>query len=216
MLINRMVGFARRFSANSRPSGVLVSAWLLFGLCAGCTEKDNVLGPWKEEVKLSDGRVIVVQRFESFDINRPIGDPSSSFVQAARVKIVEPPDLAGIPELVMPYRPVIFDFDPVLGRFYAIGVTDNPCWLPQELQRKYMDPTRRFNIHPNFEFRLIDGAWTGVPIGPERLGLKANLLIKRTTIDRFDVLPLSEKAAVDFDNRIPKEYRQIEPRLGCR
>lgn len=178
-------------------------------LLAACGRSD--VGPWKEEVKLSDGRVIVVERFETLEVKTPIGDPGSAFIEEARIKVVSPIELRSIPELVMRYRPVIFDYDAANDLWFAIGVNDRACWAFDE---GHMDPTGRANLHPNFEFRLIDGAWQSVEIGPERLGLSANLLIQRTTIEQFDVLPLSEKARVDSD-RIPHKYRQIVPLVAC-
>lgn len=178
-------------------------------ILAACGRSD--VGPWKEEVELSDGRVIVVERFETLEVETPIGDPGSAFIEEARIKVLSPIELKSIPELVMRYRPVIFDYDAANDLWFAIGVNDRACWAFDE---GHMDPTGRANLHPNFEFRLIDGAWQSVEIGPERLGLSANLLIQRTTIEQFDVLPLSEKARVDSD-RIPQKYRQIVPLVAC-
>lgn len=193
-----------------------------FSLVAACQRSDDSrrdgIGPWKEEVKLSDGRIIVVERFEDFKVNRLLGREESAFVKAASIKIVEPPELAALPELVIRQRPVIFDYDPIINTWYAIGVDEYGCSLdfPEAYHKGLMDKTGRVNIHPNFEYRLIDGAWKGVEIGAERIGLPANLLIQRTTIENFDVLPLSEKQRVDFDNAIPKAYRQVERTINCR
>lgn len=179
----------------------------------GCSLDSSDVGPWKEEVKLSDGRVIVVERYESFEVKTPMGDPGSAFVQEARVKIVAPPELASIPELIMRYRPVILDYDETNNLWFAIGVNDRACYAFRE---GHMDPTGRINIHPNFEYRLINGAWQYVEIGPERLGLSANLLIRRTTINQFEVLPLAEKMRVDSEGRLPEEFLKIQPHIGCR
>ncbi len=179
----------------------------------GCSLDSSDVGPWKEEVKLSDGRVIVVERYESFEVKTPMGDPGSAFVQEASVKIIAPPELVSLPKLVMRYRPVILDYDATNNLWFAIGVNDRACYAFRE---GHMDPTGRINIHPNFEYRLIDGAWQYVEIGPERLGLSANLLIMRTTIDQFEVVPLTEKKRVDSDSGLPDEFLKIQPHIGCR
>jgi len=204
-----------------RPMVWVFTCLAVLGLVAGCQRGDkdrgDGLGPWKEEVKLSDGRVIVVERFEDFKVRRLLGQEQSAFIKAASIKIVAPPELAGLPELIIRQRPVILDYDAKIGTWYAVGVQQYACSLdfPEAYHKGLMDKTGRTNIHPNFEYRLIDGAWKGVEIGPERLGLPANLLIQRTTIENFDVLPLAEKQRVDFDNAIPKAYRQIEPKINC-
>lgn len=197
--------------SGQRDTGRMAFGAAAAVLLAACGHSD--VGPWKEEVKLSDGRVIVVERFETLEVKQPIGDPGSAFLEKAQVKIVSPPELASIPELVMRYRPVILDYDAANKFWFAIGVNDRAC---DAFDEGHMDPTGHANLHPNFEFRLIDGAWRNVEIGPERLGLSANLLIMRTTIEQFDVLPLSEKARLDSDNGIPKSYRQIVPLIACR
>lgn len=193
----------------------LVTVAVCFGLMqVACSDSNNdALGPWKEEVRLSDGRVIVVERVESFDVKTPIGDPGSAFVKEARLKVVAPLDLATMPELMMRYRPVIFDYDAASDVWFAIGVNDRACWAFRE---GHMNSTGTINLHPNFEFRLLNGAWTAVEIGPERLGLPANLLIKRTTIDQFDVVPLAEKARVDSDVGLPTSYLRVESYISCR
>ena len=179
-------------------------------LMTACSKSD--VGPWKEEVKLSNGQVIVVERYETFDLKRPIGDPGSAFIEEARIKFILPSELRSMPELIMRYRPVILDYDAVGNLWFAIGVNDRACGAFRE---GHMDSTGRVNLHPNFEFRLIDGGWREVEIGPERLGLSANLLIQRKTIDQFEVFPLAEKFRIDSDNRLPKEYRSIQPHIGC-
>ncbi|MDH4259833.1 MAG: hypothetical protein OEW16_05950 [Gammaproteobacteria bacterium] len=181
-------------------------------LLAACGRSD--VGPWKEEVKLSDGRIIVVERFETFEVKSPIGGPGSAFIEEARIKIVWPVELATVPELVMTYRPVILDYDAVNNRWFAIGVDDDACGS-EPFKAGHMDSTGRVNLHPNFEFRLIDNNWRSVEMELERLGRPANLLIRRSTVDQFEVVPLSEKARQDSDTALPKFYRQIQPYISC-
>ncbi len=55
---------------------------------AACGPKD--LGPWQEEVKLADGRVIVVERFEDSEIRGPIGDAKDSYINTTTIKFIAP------------------------------------------------------------------------------------------------------------------------------
>ncbi|MDH4259834.1 MAG: hypothetical protein OEW16_05955 [Gammaproteobacteria bacterium] len=216
-MIDSLAERAASYVASIQKRGLpLIAVAVCFGLMhVGCSDSsDDSLGPWREEIRLSDGRVIVVERVESFDVKTPIGDPGSAFVKEARLKIVSPKELVWMPELVMSYRPVIFDYDPVNNLWFAIGVNDHACG-GAAFRDGHMNARGTINLHPNFEFRLVDDAWRSVEVGPERMGLPANLLIQRTTVDQFDVVPLGEKARVDFDNRVPKQFRRIEPHIGC-
>lgn len=181
-------------------------------LLNGCS--DNV-GPWKEEVKLSDGRVIVVERRESFDVTNPMGDVGTAFLRKARIRIVAPAELTALPELVMRYRPVILDYDPTDGIWFAVGVNDNACGN-EAFNSGHMNSRGTINLRPNLEFRIVNGVWEPVELGPERLGLPANLLIMRSTIDQFEVMPLAEKARLDADTGLPEEFLQVMPHIGCR
>lgn len=205
---------ARSLSSASAIRHPWLATLVVVVLLVGCSKGDNDLGPWKEEIKLSDGRIIVVERFESFDVTRPMGDPGSAFVAESRIRIVAPPELAYVPELTLRQRPVILDYDVSNGVWFAIGVNDRACG-PEALRAGHMNSKGTINLHPNFEYRLIDGLWQSVDIGPERLGLPANLLIQRMTIDRFEVLPLAEKARIDSDNRIPSQFQSVQPHIGC-
>lgn len=195
-----------------RGSSLIACGAVAAAILAACGSSD--IGPWKEEVKLSDGRVIVVERLEIFEVKTPIGDPGSAFIEEARVKIVSPKDLVSMPELIMGYRPIILDYDAAKNMWFAIGVNDDACG-GEPFKAGHMNSRGTVNIHPNFEFRLIDNSWRSVDMGPERLGLPANLLIRRTTVDQFEVVPLSEKARLDSDNALPKWYRQVQPHIGC-
>jgi hypothetical protein len=198
-------------SINCRGIGWSVLVLTTAATAIGCSKND--LGP-REEVRLTDGRVIVVERYESFDVARPIGNIGSAFVAEAKIKVVSPADLASLPELVISYRPIVFDYDAAAGTWFAIGLNERACG-PEALRAGHMDERGLINVHPNFEYRMLKGSWRATEIGPERAGYPANLLVQRTTIDRFIVLPLSEKARVDSDFGVPSYLRKVEARLGC-
>ena len=176
------------------------------------------LGPWQEEVQLSDGRVILVERFEDSEIRGPIGDAKDSYISATAIKFIAPPDLTVLPVLAMHYRPILLDYDSELGTWFAVGVNERMCW-PGGVENAHMDATGRINIHPNFEYRLLDGKWQEVEMSQERVGQLANLLIVRTTVNEWmkarQPLPLAEKRRVDGNPRLPVEYRKVVSRVGC-
>ena len=204
-----------------RPIACVLIGLLTIGLVAGCQREDRSrgdgIGPWKEEVKLSDGRIIVVERFEDFKVRRLLGEQQSAQIKYASIRIVEPKELAGIPELVIRYRPIVLDYDTNIGTWYAIGTDEYSCTPSREkIDKGYLSKNLRSSLHPNFEYRLIDGVWKGVEIGPERVGTPANLLIERTKIDLYPVTPLAVKESLDGDPAIPKRYKLVEPKIFCR
>lgn len=178
------------------------------------------LGPWQEEVRLSDGRVIVVERYEETEVRQPIGDVGAAFLTGTTLKFVAPPELATLPALSTPYRPLILDFDPAIGTWFVIAFDERVCWdRIRKRERGEMDATGRINLRPNFEYRLIGGKWREVSVGPERIGLPVNLLIQRMTVeywtDKGLPVPLVEKQRLDSDSGVPTKYRKIQPAIGC-
>ena len=200
--------------------GWVVVVGLGLAALSGCGErKPPGLGPWQEEVQLADGRVIVVERFEDSEVRGPIGDAKDAYITVTTLKVIAPPDLAALPVLSMPYRPILLDYDPKLGTWFAIGVNERMCW-PGELAKGHMDATGRINTHPNYEFRLLDGQWQGVEIEPGRTGLLVNLLIERTTVEKWNAahlpVPLAEKRRLDGQGNLPEQYRNVTAHVGCR
>lgn len=193
-----------------------LSLCILLSGCGG--GEPSGLGPWQEEVELADGRVVVVKRFEINEVRGPIGDAKGAFINSTTIEFIAPPDLAALPVLTMRYRPILLDYDSRIGTWFVIGVNERMC-LADAFNGGQMDRTGRINLHPNYEFRLLQGQWREVEIDQGRLGLPANLLIQRTTIDRWNALhqpvPLDEKRRLDGQGNLPTEYRRVQARVGC-
>jgi len=195
---------------------------LALGTCAvlvACGPRG--LGPWQEEARLSDGRKIVVERYEEAEVRQPIGDVGAAFLTRTTLKFVAPPELATLPVLSTQYRPLILDFDPAIGTWFVIAFDERACMqpIPEAIHQGIMDRTGRINLRPNFEYRLVDGKWLEVPVGAERIGLPVNLLVQRMTVEYWNdkglPVPLVEKHRLDSHSRVPTAYRKIQPRVGC-
>lgn len=173
------------------------------------------LGPWREEVQISDGRIVVVERYEEAVVHQPIADVGAAFLTGTTIKFAAPPELSMLPTLSMVYRPILLDFDADRKQWSVVGVNERACRpTPEQLRAGHLDSTGRINVHPNIEYRLIDGKWQEVEIGPERLGRAANLLINRSTVQDWKVLPIAEKKRLD-SGRQPDSFRSVLPRIGC-
>jgi hypothetical protein len=194
---------------------------LVLGTCAVLVAcGPGGLGPWQEEVRLSGGRKIVVERYEEADVRQPIGDVGAAFLTVTTLKFVAPPELATLPVLSTQYRPLILDFDPAIGTWFVIAFDERACMdRIRKRERGEMDPTGRINLRPNFEYRLVDGKWLEVPVGAERIGLPVNLLVQRMTVEYWNdkglPVPLVEKHRLDSNPGVPTKYRKIQPRIGC-
>jgi len=195
---------------------------LAMGACAvlvACGPRG--LGPWQEEVRLSDGRELVVERYEEAGVRQPIGDVGAAFLTVTTLKFVAPPELATLPVLSTQYRPLILDFDPAIGTWFVIAFDERVCMqpIPEAIHEGIMDRTGLVNLRPNFEYRLVDGKWLEVPVGFERISLPANLLVRRMTVEYWNdkglPVPLVEKHRLDSDPGVPTEFRRIQPRIGC-
>ncbi len=179
------------------------------------------LGPWQEEIRLSDGRVILVERFEGSTVRKPIGDAGAAFLDETTLKVVAPTELATtLPVLTTRYRPLILDFDAELGTWFVIAFDERVCMdRIRKRERGEMDKTGLINLRPNVEYRLQHGGWVEVPVAPERIGLPVNLLIQRTTVEqRMEQrrpVRLEEKRRLDSHPGLPYYYRRIVASVGC-
>ena len=188
---------------------------------AACNSDSGGLGPWQEEVQISDGRVILVERFEDSTVRKPIGDAGGAFLDETTLRVVAPAELAtALPVLTTRYRPLILDFDPKIGTWFVIAFDERVCEdRIRKRERGEMDPTGRINLRPNFEYRLQQGAWVEVPVASERIGLPVNLLIQRMTVEQRmkerQPVRLEEKRRLDSDLGLPHEYRRIVASVGC-
>jgi hypothetical protein len=187
-------------------------------LVAACGKSAGGLGPWQEDVQLSDGRVIVVERFENIEVRQPIGDVGSAAINSTTIKFVSPPDLATLPSLSVQYRPIVLDYDQKLQTWFIIGVNERMCLIDAR-KKGQMDSTGSVNIHPNFEFRIVGNRWREVEIGPDRIGMAANLLLNRTTVDHFMKLgtpvPLESKRSLDDSPGIVRELKRVTANVAC-
>lgn len=205
-------------SRTARRRALQGLAAVACSVLAACGPKG--LGPWQEEVRLSDGRKIVVERYEEAVVRKPIADVGAAFLTSTTLKFVAPPELATLPVLSTQYRPLILDFDPAIGTWFVIAFDERACQdRIRKRDRGEMDATGLINLRPNFEYRLVGGQWLEVPLGSERIGLPVNLLIRRITVESWKTMrrpvPLEEKQRLDSNPGVPTEYRKIVPTIGC-
>ena len=145
----------------------------------------GVSAPGRRRSGWSDGRKIVVERYEEAEVRQPIGDVGAAFLTSTTLKFVAPPELATLPVLTIDCRPLILDFEPAIGTWFVIAFDERACMqpIPEAIHAGIMDESGRINLRPNAEYRLLDGKWVGVPLVTDRIGFPVNLLVQRMTVE---------------------------------
>lgn len=140
--------------------------FFLVGLLAACS-KEVPRQPlqWREEVELSDGRIVWVERTASADGMREMGGPSGIKNQHYSLRFT-PPGESPLPEWQGEHQPMVFDYDSKNNRWYIVSSFFYGCetWLKLE-QPKF----------PYIEYVLNNGAWQRIPLDEQLVGHKANM-----------------------------------------
>ncbi|MEN3109663.1 hypothetical protein ACFONG_14240 [Uliginosibacterium paludis] len=145
---------------------VVIWPILLVGLLEACGQ-DYPKKPlqWREEVQLSDGRVVWVERTASADGMHEMGGPSGIKNEHYSLRF-SPPGDAPLPAWESKYRPMIFNYNSEKKEWYIVSSFYNGCetWFELE-QPKY----------PYIEFVFRQGAWVRVPLDERLVGQKTNM-----------------------------------------
>lgn len=147
---------------------------------------------WKEEVRLSDGRVIQVERHERYRVLSELGGLSTLITESSELSVLPTPG-EGLPLLKtgdggMWEVPLIVDVDATTGTYFAITIVE------REYDAKAAGLDSR---KPYFEYRLADGTWKRQPVSDQKLGWNTNLLLTLALMKEKNFIPLAEKEAAD-------------------
>jgi hypothetical protein len=149
----------------------LVHALRLILLCTlvltmgGCS---RISESWKEEVRLSDGRLIVVKRTAKGTITRDIAMRATGWKpKETTLRIAQVDGAAGPPVWRSFLIPVVMDYDPASST-WSVVATYMWCSTWYDMGR----PTS-----PYVQYISVGGeAWRVVPLQPALVGMRANLL----------------------------------------
>ncbi len=123
---------------------------------------------WREEVTLSDGRIITVERAATWDEVRPRDKSRSYVVRSHTIGFPKESGRAPVPTWHALYENVLLlDVDPSTGEYFLVTY---PRICRRHAQAGWPRP-------PYIEHRLRDGEWTQVPFAAEHLGRRANMLV---------------------------------------
>ncbi len=123
---------------------------------------------WKEEVRLSDGRLIVVKRTAKGTITRDIAMRATGWKpKETTLRIAQVEGAAKPPVWRSPLVPVVMDYDPASST-WSVVATHMFCGTWYEMGR----PTS-----PYVKYISVGGeAWRVVPLQPGWVGRRGNLL----------------------------------------
>lgn len=153
---------------------------MLIAVAGGCSSPERTA--WQEEVKLSDGRVIRVDRQITWITNQPLGQGKNYITSATVLKpAVDPPGFAfpawrGDAEAVL-----LFDIDAANGSLFLVTYADT---CQRYVSGGEPDP-------PYFEYRVRGDRWELVPFDAALVGRNANMYL--------DPRVPGERALVDLE-----------------
>jgi hypothetical protein len=156
---------------TARATAAMVHALRVIVLCTlvltmvGCSRMSE---SWKEEVRLSDGRLIVVKRTAKGSITRDIAMRATGWKpEETTLRIAQVEGAAKPPVWRSPLVPVVMDYYPASST-WSVVATHMFCGTWYEMGR----PTSLY-----VQYISVGGdAWRVVPLQPDWVGRQANLL----------------------------------------
>ncbi|MFI8716336.1 hypothetical protein ACIGHF_00365 [Stenotrophomonas sp. NPDC077464] len=141
---------------------LLCTLLLTMGGCSRMSES------WKEEVRLSDGRLIVVKRTAKGTITRDIAMRATGWKPKETTLRIAQVDGAAKPPVWRSFLiPVVMDYDPASST-WSVVATYMWCSTWYDMGRP---------VSPYVQYISVGGeAWRVVPLQPALVGMRANLL----------------------------------------
>lgn len=163
---------------------------LLCALAASCSQKPRA--QWQEDVQLSDGRVVRIERVQQWDVTQPLGSSKSYLAQSTKVSFAAgtagPSAWTGGAEV-----PLLFDVDAASGEFLVVT-------YPEDCQLYY---ARGRPKPAYFEYRYRKDRWVPAALSAAALGREPNLLVFPN--------PLGEPALISLATKADRNRREVVP-----
>lgn len=161
---------------------------------------------FNEEIKLSNGEVIVVDRKFITTPLGEIGGPGGWDAKYNSFEIVSPDrsDNPPIWESKSGLIPVLFDRDPITNEWFLV-TSFFMCSAWESIGKPK---------HPYAEFRVKNGSWRQVPLSPDLMGRATNVYVSMRSTGEFWLVHLELKA-LKFNNAAPKYKNIVNNWVGC-
>lgn len=168
---------------------------------SGCN--GNLEKKWKEEVVLSDGRVIWVERTASMKTGGEIGGPG--FLDGLQSTMIAKPQI-GLPELKwnFPFAPILLDYNSVKNKWIIVA-TFYDCDSWYKLGRPKL---------PYIQYAQDTHGWKVIPLDDELIGRKSNLI---SGVVRNELDIVSNEYGRKLDAGAAEKYKFIVSKwqTGC-
>jgi hypothetical protein len=187
-----------------------IASTLIIGLLlvatAACAPRS---AHWTEEVELTGGEVILVARRERYRSNTEFGGGYTNvWIDSARAEVTDsntapvspPPLMTGEREFL-----TRLDFDPATRQWYAISAVQD-CRTAQRVG--LID-------RPYFEYLSNGTSWRRQPVSEQRIGVTANMLIKKSLANEADPVKLDAKRRADSNVSLPNHLKRVLNKVPC-
>jgi hypothetical protein len=162
---------------------------------------------WTEEVRLTSGEIILVDRRERYHTTSELAGYGELRVDSSDIVIRPAGNNAPLPTVTVGEFPIVADYDPLLAQWYVITLVD------------ICEDAKALNLgtRPYLEYRLRDGAWSRAQIEAGRVGHPSNLLQTKSMVTKGNggVIRVDAKELRDHSVEIPDIFRSIVPVVPC-
>lgn len=144
---------------------------------------------WREDVRLDDGRMLLVKRSAKGETLGEIGGPGGWKATQMTLEIEEPKSPGNPPRWTERWVPIVFDYDPMAKEWYVVA-TFYMCDDWYDLGRPEL---------PYLEYRARNGSWNRTVLSAAHFGKKANLLTGVRSGGEQRHVTVEEKTRRDYE-----------------
>jgi hypothetical protein len=187
---------------DTRFTTSLGTALALVTTMSACTPRSN---SWTEEVELSSGEVVIVERHEKYHSNRELSGYNNVWIESSKVSVKTSSTAPVPPSLTANEFLIRLDFDLAKQQWYAIGFVED-CYRAQR---------EGLGTRPYHEYILASGTWSRRPVSPEHVGATSNLLISKKLAEEAPAVKLDEKKRADSSVSRPDYLKRVLDKVAC-
>ena len=176
-----------------------VFAWTAIVLIvSGCGAEGRNERHWTEDVLLEDGTSMQIERRVVFDETNALGGGTFNAIEK-KSTLAFKGELSSLPSWDFPWAALVLYKSSQTGDFVIVGTTSScDVWWR--------------NGKPNpmyWQYDLINGVWTNVPLSQESIGKKTNLFYRYWGSDFPNHISIQERVRLQAVPTIASKYRQI-------